>query len=436
MIVGLLLGWFDGDYCHHKALKIVGAPTERKDKAAMKHLVSVGHVPVHATGTSEWNTELRRAIRKISKEEPDLSIEQVYVKAFERVKSHDHAPVLEGEIARRRTMDADARLKHEAAAQVAVTAAGETSTDRSGTPIARKSADSTSNLLDTEAVEDDTISVVPGPVSVVPVARSASSTSSLGTAVHKVGFPQALYKCIEQDGKIFVPVKRRGNLHRPLRLDVRHKDSTAIYDRDYSFEGKPESIEFLSGEDVKEIEVNIVNHDEYHPNHHFFIELSQSSDDDVEIKWINAVTKIRIIDDAKWRGCADCFSGLWQTLTSAEPAESPYLEQIRCALRGDDGDDDGDDDEDETPNPHFEGGNVGTAKKVDDGDDGSSAWEWFIYLYLLVPSVLLAVLSIPVTKWNGWGAFFTSLGWIGVWTLLAGDLATGMSRGARVWSAF
>eukprot|EP00037_Helgoeca_nana_P005513 m.52177 g.52177 ORF g.52177 m.52177 type:complete len:786 (+) comp16500_c0_seq1:327-2684(+) len=408
-------GWFDGDYVNHKARKLVGAGTERHDKAAMKHLVSVGHVPVHATGTSEWNTELRRAIRRINKQEPELTTEQVYVKAFEHVKAHDHAPVLQGEIALTRSLTMDAADKANKSLQVSM----------AGAASPRPSTDSSSNLLKTEPEPESrdglsALGVVPGAIEIVPVMRSQSSTSSLngGTAIHKVGFPQALYKCIEQDGKIFVPVKRRGNLRHPLTIGFRERDSTALYGRDYSFEAKDKVkvLEFKAGDAIQEIEVHIVNHEDYHPNHHFFIELfllpsAEASD----FKWTNVSTKIRIIDEHKWTGVGECLGGFWRTLTSAEPAESPYLEQIRCAIRGDEGDDDGDDAEED------DAGDV-----VVEDDEGSSCFDWFVYLYLVGPALLLAIFSIPVTKWHGWGAFATSLMWIGIWTLLAGDLATGM----------
>jgi len=403
-------GWLDSDMCHHHVSNLVGDKKERHDKAAMKHLVSVGHVPVHAQGTSEWNTQLRRAIRAISKEEPKLSIEQVYVKAFERVKSHDHAPVLEGE--RKRTMDREAREAYKANAAAAVAVAVN--------PVVEAKEENGEGEVEPGAA---------APVNIVTVRRSSVSNSSLGGAVHKVGFPQSLYKCIEQDGKIYVPVKRRGNLNMPLQICVTSKDSTAAYGVDYSFEGDRHYIlDFLPGENIKEIEVNIVNHEKYHPNHHFFIELKLPSHVNAnDIKWTNHTTKIRIIDEQEYTGCWDCLSGLVATLSSREPADSPYLEQIRCALRGDDGEDDVDDsisEDGEIANPAFEGAIV--ASTQDDEDDGTSCFGWFVYIYLVVPSVLLAIFSVPVSKWHGWGAFVTSLMWIGIWTLLAGDLATGM----------
>ena len=68
-------------------------------------------------------------------------------------------------------------------------------------------------------------------------------------------------------------------------------------------------------------------------------QVPDSQDGDV-VKWAHRVTKIRIIDGTKWKGVGECFRGLWKTLTSAEQADSPYLEQIRVALRGNDDSDD------------------------------------------------------------------------------------------------
>eukprot|EP00038_Savillea_parva_P031373 m.85770 g.85770 ORF g.85770 m.85770 type:complete len:815 (+) comp9642_c0_seq1:281-2725(+) len=439
-------GWLDGDFCHHKVKKMVGSNTVRKDKAAMKHLVSVGHVPVHAQGTSEWNTALRRAIRRIQRREPDLTIEQVYVKAFEHCKSHDHAPMLVGELAQDRLETA-----LNGSTTIEVTPAGTSVVDRQ---TRRQDTSSTSRLLSTDSATDVLADpLVPGPVTIIPVSRTSSATSSLGgISLHRVGFPQALYKCIEQDGKIFVPVKRRGNIRLPLEVRVGYRDSTAVFGRDYTMEDTTRRVEFAPGESVKSVEVGIVRHDDYHPNHHFFLELSVGVGmDPTDVRWTNKCTKIRIIDSTKRRGCLECVRGLFTTLTSAEPADSPYLEQIRVALRGGDGDDDDDDEEEEggvandvIPNPSFTGlsgsgggaingshdndtnGNGNSDDDNADDDGGCSCFGWFVYFYLLVPSVLLAVFSIPVTRWHGWGAFVTSLLWIGVWTLLAGDLATGM----------
>ena len=72
------------------------------------------------------------------------------------------------------------------------------------------------------------------------------------------------YKCFEPDGKVLVPVKRRGNLHMPIHIGIRHRDATAQFGRDYSF-GKDEKdliLDFKPGEKVKEISLNIVNHNE------------------------------------------------------------------------------------------------------------------------------------------------------------------------------
>jgi hypothetical protein len=262
-------GYFDGDLCHHHAAKAVGKKVERHDKAAMKHLVSVGHVPVHATGTSEWNMHLRRAIRKIRKENPKMSMDEVYVLAFERVKSHDHAPVLIGEFARQRasTEAAQAAKANKANGNITISAAGglpPVSEDGGypmtpSPPMTPRKMDSDSNLIG--AGDDAHL----GPVAVVPVLRSVSSTSSVAPGVCRVGFPQTLYKCVEQDGKVLVPVKRRGNIHMPIQIGIKHRDATAVYGRDYSFDKDEASIilDFKSGEKIKEVALNIVNHDEY-----------------------------------------------------------------------------------------------------------------------------------------------------------------------------
>ena len=57
---------------------------------------------------------------------------------------------------------------------------------------------------------------------------------------------------------------------------------------------------------------------------------------------------------------------------------------------------------------------------------GHGAWDWFIWLYLIVPKVAMGVLSPPTAYAGGWFAFIFSLGWIALYTAICGDLATGI----------
>ena len=383
-------GWFDVDVCSHTVKKVRGSlnkglDTKSESERALEHLVSVGNVSVNANGTSEWKRDLRRAIKRVSKEHPAYTQDEIYVEAFEQVRQHPHSPVLSTYVPGKDT---------------------DTAKDSVGNPI---------KMMSTARGNDGTTDVGPG----APTAR--------------VGFLEGSYDCSEAVGKLKLTVERKGNMQLPLKLRIVTKDVTAKEDTHYTIcAGK--TVEFLANQKEATILIDIVEDDQYEPNHHFCIGLAPATDaEGSKISWSHRSVKIRILESYQFKGTCDkvikTVTSFFAAIVSDEPAENAYVEQIRGSLRFEEDDDD-DDDDDENPDTANvfrmeEGGDDGDAGD-DDGPGLHSFMDWFFYFYGVLPKFFIAVLCPPVSVANGWGTFVISLCWIAFYTALCADLASQM----------
>ena len=386
-------GWFDVDVCTQQVKKVRGTRGDRADsktstELALEHLVSVGNVAVNANGTSEWNRDLRRAIKRVRKENPSYTQDEVYVQAFERVRQHPHSPVLSTYVAGE---DSNGPL------------------DTHGRPI----------KIDASYTGENNASDV-GP----------------GAPTAKVGFLEGSYDCSEAVGKLKLTVERKGNMQLPLKLQIVTKDATAKEGKHYTIcAGK--TVEFVPGQNESTILIDIVEDDQYEPNHHFCIGLAPATEaEGGKISWTHRSVKIRILESYQFKGTCDMvIKTAWSffaAIVSEEPAENAYVEQVRTSLRFDDDDDDDEDDENpDTANVFLEegkGGDGGDDESDDDDDDDDlhSFMDWFFYFYGVLPKFLIALLCPPVSVANGWATFVASLCWIAFYTALCADLASQM----------
>jgi solute carrier family 8 (sodium/calcium exchanger) len=383
-------GWFDVDVCTHQVKKARGSlggmlAEKTATQLALEHLVSVGNVSVNANGTSEWNRELRRAIRRVGKENPSYSQDEVYVRAFEQVRQHPHSPVLSTYVAGEDTNGPQ---------------------DTDGRPIKM--------ALDT--------------------GENTASDVGPGAPTAKVGFLEGSYDCSEAVGKLKLTVERKGNMQLPLKLQIVTKDVTAKESKHYTIcAGK--TVEFVPGQNASIILIDIFEDDEYEPNHHFCIGLAPATEaEGGKITWTHRSVKIRILESYKFKGTCDMviktFTSFFAAIVSDEPAENAYVEQVRTSLRfeDDDNDEDEDDENPDTANVFLEEGKGGDGgdDSSDDGDDLHSFMDWFFYFYGVLPKFFIALLCPPVSVASGWATFIGSLCWIAFYTALCADLASQM----------
>ena len=171
------------------------------------------------------------------------------------------------------------------------------------------------------------------------------------------------------------------------------------------------------------------------------------ADTETPITWIRESrrTTIKIKDAYVFTGVVDrvvkSLAFVWKSITSDEPSESSYFEQIRVSYRWDEDDEDEDDtdedDEDEQALVNESrtesyadatGADVGRtfSAVVAEEDDAHGVFDYFVWSWLVLFKVVIAIFTPPADFMNGWGLFVTSLAWIGIVTAFCADFATGI----------
>lgn len=347
--------------------------------AAVEHLVSVGHLSVSPQSSSVWHKKLKKTIRQVRKAKPELSTEEVYVEAFETLKGHHSAP---------RPMTNHLReinanlLNHR-----------ESETHFPADP----SAVHVSDTLAMDITEFD---------------LDGEDPSTLAKR-----FPDGLFTFAvsgvqhPKDEKVLnLEIVRRGPLDKDVTIAYETLGATAKPGT--HFEASKGSLYFPASETqlMQTVSINITNTNVYDKNRYFSVLLSCN---DEEIVWQYQECAVEIIDTYKFSGPMDYISSkvrkCCRQLVSDEEADSPYLEQIRVSYRFEEEEEE---EEDQGDAPEEQG--------------GRSAFDYFVYAFLVVWKVLFAIVIPPVDIWYGWLTFVTTLFFIGVLTAFVGDLATGI----------
>eukprot|EP00055_Hartaetosiga_balthica_P018753 m.135311 g.135311 ORF g.135311 m.135311 type:complete len:789 (+) comp9897_c0_seq1:114-2480(+) len=244
-------------------------------------------------------------------------------------------------------------------------------------------------------------------------------------------------------------------------ISIRYKTVEGTAFQGVHFHTKEGVLMFPSSKDIVilSLTIDIVPTTPHHRNKNFSIQLESATGH--PINWKKRVASVTIQQCPYPNNILEMIR-LWyrsvsEQLSEDEEADTPYIEQIRVALRIDGGDDDDDDDDDDGAGDDDEDGEVdenGMVKESsyvkfkdnkdsddDDDDDDSnkplyigsqdeekqySIFDYAQYILLVFWNVTFAILTPPTHSFGGWATFGLSLVYIGLLTAFVGDLATGL----------
>lgn len=420
-------GWFDSDVVAHKIKRMTSSGIrDPEEKLALERVVSVGGMTVRAAGTSEWNKEFRKMIKMCTKNHPAMSRDEVYVLAFEQLKHHHMAPHVEDE-----GVDSEVIHLEEGSDKYMVRRSSSTKAIV-GNPLVGFKVSRTSTQAGAKEV-------------VLTISCIGAHPNRLTVAFKTVAETA-------KDGMHFEA--QRGVVVFPPLVQEKFKP-----------DGSPISVD-------ETVTIVLPSQPEYDLSRYFKVVLACGAD--VDYIRSSKETAVEVVNSYKTTGCFDSicksFSYFFMSIFGEDESENAWLEQIRQSFRWeeDDEDDDEEDEEDEvlkrssmsaepkimeemtlqitqfSPDvaKHIEGvaeGEVDVDAAIDampefddeqgedeDEDEGHGVLDYVGYAYFCLPRIALAF-TCPPTEWlSGSLTFIFSLAWIAVFTMICGDLATGL----------
>ncbi|EGD78937.1 sodium/calcium exchanger 1 [Salpingoeca rosetta] len=277
----------------------------------------------------------------------------------------------------------------------------------------------------------------------------------------QVGFLDSHIAVHKSSGKATLRVGRRVPSGESYDIMVKYKTvpGTAFPDIHYVHK---EGVVMLPGsekESVKYIDIELFQDTPNNRDKEFSVQLESATGE--RMNWLQRSITINVHQRPEADSLYDAiylrWCSIYEQLTEDEEADTPYLEQIRCSLRvdgGGDDDDDDDDDEEEEDEDEQAGGDTGAGMKLatytndsdsDDDDtryilhedgylidetqttDAKHSWgELALFSVMVLWNFPLAVLTPPAIHFGGWACFGMSLMYIGFFTALVADIATGL----------
>lgn len=421
-------GWFDSDVVSHKIKRMTSTGiNDPEEKLALERVVSVGGMTVRAAGTSEWNKEFRKMIKKCTKEHPSMSRDEVYVLAFEQLKHHHMAPHVEDE-----GIHSEVIHVEEGSEKYMVRRSSSTKAVVGNTLVGFKVTNTTTTKGAKEVVL--TIGCIGAHPNRITVAfKTVPETAKEG--VHYAG----------QRGVVVFP---------------------PLVQESFTPDGSPISVD-------ETVTITLPAQPDYDLTRYFKVVLACGA----EVDYIrnSKETSVEVVNSYETTGCFDSvckgFSYFFMSILGEDESENAWLEQIRQSFRWEEDDDDDEEEDDEEDEAlkrtsmsaepkifeemtlqitqfspdvakHIEGvvaGEVDVDAAIDampefDDEQGEEKTDdeshgvlgYVYYCYMILPRVALA-LTVPPTEWlSGILTFIFSLGWIAVFTMICGDLATGL----------
>jgi len=417
------LGWFDSEAVQSRLAKAQGKGDTAQNRihaSAMERVVAVGGTSLRAEGTSDWNLKYRREIRRMIKRNPtNKDLDQIYVDAFETLKHHDQAP----------------------------------------------------NIA--PPADEYTMEQGKDPATGFQFQYRRASAMSAGqkALVPIVGFKSYVHACKRNQNSVRLDITAVGPRDQPIKMHWRTVAKTAEAEK--HFHATKGFVHFaandtlgLNEEESRPIKIGLIDPGQHELTRTFDIVLSVES----HVEWIGdkKKTEVRILDCET----LDCGASLaakvglfFRSIVSEDESPNAWIEQIRTCYRFEDEDDEGEVEVDDEVKHLFEakaqagaaylevkaggdtvvdvdvdadeagatdetGGGV-SGDDEDDEDDGpwyagKGVVDWVLWLYSILPKVVMAIITPPTAYLGGWLTFIFSLGWIALYTAICGDLATGI----------
>lgn len=382
----------------------------------MDRVIALRGSHLRANATAYWNRQYRKAIKRVGRVHPEMSMDEVYVAAYETLQHHPHAPKL------------------------------------SAPGISYEMV-----IVEEEGADGPRASVV---------GKGGRRMSFIGVPQHNhkfsykreygqddkpvpvLGFKHESLTFGEDHGTVTLEIFMIGPCDDPITVVWKTVSGTAKDGIHYNsngggkvvFDAQPGAA--LDHETSVEIRLEIHNDDAfnlYRKHRKFLVQLQASRK---PIQWLNSNRRmlVKIRDSYEFKGLCDRIlkrlTFIWVSITGDEVCESDYLEQIRMSYRFDD---------DHDPEHDAEICDEDQAVVLGDDDDnmsavvtvpraagapakkkGHSVFDWFVWAWLLLFKMIMALFTVPSTVVNGWGLFLSSLAFIGMLTAVVGDLATGL----------
>ena len=252
--------------------------------------------------------------------------------------------------------------------------------------------------------------------------RKAVVTITDEIPVGMISFEKEVVRVKETDGKVTVAVLRSGGCKGTISCHYATEDGTAKAPYDYAaIKG---TLEWQDNERLQHLTVDINTNDNWEPDEHFYINLSQSKGGAV----FNSVTdgsteterlKVIIAQKDELKSLKDWAHWMLNVDDDAmKIGSASWAEQFRAAFRIG-GDDDDEDDDAADGKDDGKAGDDGESK-----DSGAPGLGAVAAHYALLPWKLLFATIPPTIFLGGWACFIVSLVYIGLLTGLIGDIAT------------
>jgi len=233
-------------------------------------------------------------------------------------------------------------------------------------------------------------------------ASSATTTSRSSRAskadknLAKFRFLLETIDVMEDAGCATLVVTRTGNPEVECTVDYQSSDITATSGKDYvAVNG---TLEFGKGIMRKEIEIKIIDDEEYEKAETFRVELSNPCSKETEglaeLHKHGAVAQVTILNDDDEPG------GCWGMVLR-------FINKDKCDLIM----------------SNWKDQFVDALQPGNDSDDPPGVVEWTLHIISVTWKVLFALVP-PPQLCGGWAAFMVALGFIALMTVLVGDLAT------------
>lgn len=226
---------------------------------------------------------------------------------------------------------------------------------------------------------------------VAPAQNKVEDLASVSTkAACLVKFKQEEFKVKEECGSVELIVVRSGSLDQACHVEYSTQDASAIAGKDYKETSG--TLKFAAGQDEATFKVEIIDDDKFEHDEMFRVLLKDPSPQCKVSKEGGDIAQVVIISEDKLEKGR---SALMAKLTNEDKMDfilEEWKQQFADAIR------------------------------PATGDDGrSSPLAMVMHVVTVFWKVLFATVP-PPALWGGWGAFGVALGYIGLMTVLVGDL--------------
>ncbi|XP_038065066.1 sodium/calcium exchanger 3-like isoform X2 [Patiria miniata] len=206
-------------------------------------------------------------------------------------------------------------------------------------------------------------------------------------------FTKTSFLVKESAGSVFVPVSRNQGVDGRIEVQWRTKDMEALNGSDYI--GGEGTLVFEHNEKEKEIEIPIIDDQEYEKDESFQIELFEPTGG-AQLGRLKK-TVVTIINDDDYAGILDRVVAITHVnMDRLKMGNASYADQFKDAMN------------------------------VNGGDlEGAGALDYFMHFMTFAFKVIFALVPPPgFLNSGGWITFFCALGMIGLLTAIVGDLAS------------